>query len=164
MTSLRKVGGSIMLALPPAILDMLNLKPGAPVGVTVSDGKLLIEPAPRPRYTLAELLAASDYTMPQPPQERECREQQGHRPVLILSPEAFNQATKLPIVLPITNGGDFARRIGYAVAISGIKTTGFVRCDQPLVLDLDARHGRHTDVLPQAILDDVLARIATIFA
>jgi len=71
MASLRKVGRSIMLALPPAILDMLNLKPGAAVGVTVSDGKLLIEPAPRPRYTLAELLASSDYTSPQPPDERE---------------------------------------------------------------------------------------------
>jgi antitoxin ChpS len=71
MTSLRKVGGSVMLALPPAILDLLNLRPGAPVGVTVSDGKLLIEPAPHPRYTLAELLAVSDYTAPQPPEERE---------------------------------------------------------------------------------------------
>jgi len=92
------------------------------------------------------------------------REQQGHRPVLIVSPEAFNNATKLPVVLPITNGGDFAKRIGFAVAISGIRTTGFVRCDQPRVLDLDARNGRKTDVLPQAILDDVLAKLVTIFA
>jgi mRNA interferase ChpB len=92
------------------------------------------------------------------------REQRGYRPVLIVSPEAFNKTTKLPVVLPITNGGDFAKRIGFAVAISGIKTTGFIRCDQPRVLDLAARHGRQTDVLPQAILDDVLARIATIFA
>ena len=36
------------------------------------------------------------------------REQQGHRPVLIVSPSAFNAASKLPVVLPITNGGDFA--------------------------------------------------------
>jgi mRNA interferase ChpB len=92
------------------------------------------------------------------------REQRGRRPVLIVSPDAFNQATQLPVVLPITNGGDFAKRIGFAVALSGIKTTGFVRCDQPRVLDINARHGRQTDVLPPAILDDVLARIATIFA
>lgn len=56
------------------------------------------------------------------------REQQGHRPVLVVSPAAFNEAMKLPVVLPITNGGDFARRTGFAVAISGIKTTGAVRC------------------------------------
>jgi antitoxin ChpS len=31
-TSLRKVGGSIMLAVPPVILDMLHLAAGATVG------------------------------------------------------------------------------------------------------------------------------------
>jgi mRNA interferase ChpB len=35
-------------------------------------------------------------------------EQQGTRPVLIVSPSSFNQVTKTPIVLPITSGGDFA--------------------------------------------------------
>jgi len=53
-------------------------------------------------------------------------EQSGTRPVLVISPEEFNQATRLPVVLPITNGGDFARKLGFAVAISGIGTTGVV--------------------------------------
>jgi mRNA interferase ChpB len=92
------------------------------------------------------------------------REQRGHRPVLVISPLAFNQATQLPIVLPITNGGDFARRIGFAVPISGIKTTGIVRCDQPRALDLSARAAHKVDTLPQDILEDVLARVSTIFA
>jgi antitoxin ChpS len=70
-TNLRKVGGSIMLAVPPAILDMLDLKAGATVGVAVDGGRLVIEPKPRPRYTLAQLLAESDYSQPQPPEERE---------------------------------------------------------------------------------------------
>lgn len=91
------------------------------------------------------------------------REQQGHRPVLIVSPTAFNNATKLPVVLPITNGGDFAKRIGFAVEISGIKTTGIVRCDQPRVLDIAERGGRKVDTLPPELLDDVLARVATLF-
>ena len=91
------------------------------------------------------------------------REQQGHRPVLIVSPSAFNAATKLPVVLPITNGGDFARRIGFSVEISGIKTTGIVRCDQPRVLDIAARAGRKVDALPAALLDEVLARVVTLF-
>lgn len=70
-TNLRKVGGSVMLAVPPAILDLLHLKAGVAVGVVVDGGRLVIEPSPRPRYTLAELLAASDYSRPQPPEERE---------------------------------------------------------------------------------------------
>ena len=70
-TNLRKVGGSIMLAVPPAILDLLHLKAGATVGVSVDGGRLVVEAQPRPRYTLAELLAASDYSQPQPPEERE---------------------------------------------------------------------------------------------
>jgi mRNA interferase ChpB len=94
----------------------------------------------------------------------EGREQRGQRPVLIVSATEFNQATKLPVVLPITTGGDFVRRIGFAVPILGIKTTGVVRCDQPRVLDLRARKGKRVDRLPTEILAEVLARVATIFA
>ncbi|MGD0829550.1 MAG: type II toxin-antitoxin system PemK/MazF family toxin [Terracidiphilus sp.] len=90
-------------------------------------------------------------------------EQQGQRPVLVVSPTAFNEATKLPVVLPITSGGDFARRIGFAVPISGIKTTGIIRCDQPRVLDLAMRRGRKVDALPEEILEEVLAKVGTLF-
>ncbi|MDE2514649.1 MAG: antitoxin [Rhodospirillales bacterium] len=70
-TNLRKVGGSIMLAVPPALLDMLHLSAGAQVGLAVDHGRLIVEPQARPRYTMAELLAASDYSQPQPAAERE---------------------------------------------------------------------------------------------
>jgi mRNA interferase ChpB len=90
-------------------------------------------------------------------------EQQGHRPVLIISPTAFNLATKLPVVLPITNGGNFARKIGFAVEIEGIETTGYVRCDQPRVLDVVERKGRKIDTLPDDLLTDVLAKVITLF-
>lgn len=69
-TNLRKVGGSIMMVVPPALLDVLNLQAGATVGVSVSEGRLIVDPRPRPRYTMAELLAASDYSKPQPRDER----------------------------------------------------------------------------------------------
>ena len=59
-TNLRKVGGSVMLALPPALLDLLSLRAGATVGVTIESGHLVIEPHPRPRYTLDELVAQCD--------------------------------------------------------------------------------------------------------
>jgi antitoxin ChpS len=70
-TNLRKVGGSVMLAVPPALLDVLHLTAGAKVGLTVDNGRLVVEPTARPRYTMAELLAASDYSQPQPQEERE---------------------------------------------------------------------------------------------
>ena len=94
----------------------------------------------------------------------EGREQRGHRPVLIVSPAAFNAATRAPVVLPITNGGGFAQRIGFAVPLSGIVTSGVVRCDQPRVLDLEAWQGRKVEELPAAILAEVMARVAVIFA
>ena len=91
------------------------------------------------------------------------REQRGHRPVLVVSPAEFNTATGLPVVLPITSGGEFAKRIGFAVPISGIKTTGVVRCDQPGVLDLKARQGRRVERMPHSIMAEVMARVVTIF-
>jgi mRNA interferase ChpB len=93
----------------------------------------------------------------------EGREQRGARPVLIVSPDEFNRATQLPVVCPITNGGDFAKRIGFAVAITGIKTTGVVRCDQPRVINMSARNARFIDTMPADIMDDVLAKLKPIF-
>ena len=92
-------------------------------------------------------------------------EQKGRRPVLIVSPEAFNQITKLPVVLPITSGGGFARTAGFAVPLTGAgtKTAGVVRCDQPRVLDLAARGGRKLESVSEAIMDEVLARMLPIF-
>ena len=46
---------------------------------------------------------------------------------------------------------------------AGTKTTGVVRCDQPRALHLGARHGRKLGNVTDAILDDVLAKVATIF-
>jgi mRNA interferase ChpB len=91
------------------------------------------------------------------------RDQRGHRPVLVISPTEFNEVTRLPVILPITSGGEFARRIGFAVPIAGIKTTGVVRCDQPRVLDVAARGGRLVDTLPMEILEEVLAKTAVLF-
>jgi antitoxin ChpS len=56
-TNLRKVGGLVMLAVPPALLEILRLRPGAKVGVAVERGRLVVQPQKRPRYSLEELLA-----------------------------------------------------------------------------------------------------------
>jgi mRNA-degrading endonuclease toxin of MazEF toxin-antitoxin module len=92
-------------------------------------------------------------------------EQQGTRPVLVVSPAAFNRLTKTPVVLPITTGGNFARTAGFAVSLTdaGTKTTGVIRCDQPRALDLGARNGRKLESAPPAIVDEVLAKLAPLF-
>lgn len=69
-TNLRRVGGSVMLAVPPALLDLLQLHPGAKVGIAVESGRLVVEPQPRRRYTLEELLAQCN------PKARRTKEEQ----------------------------------------------------------------------------------------
>lgn len=92
-------------------------------------------------------------------------EQQGTRPILVVSPLAFNRLTKLPIVVPITNGGNYARTAGFAVSLanSGTNTTGIIRCDQPRALDLNSRNVRKLESVPISIIDEVLAKLAPIF-
>ena len=94
----------------------------------------------------------------------EGHEQKGRRVVLVISPDAFNQVTKVPVVLPITSGGNFARTAGFAVSLigAGTKTTGVIRCDQPRALDLGARNGRKLENVPDAIMNEVLAKVGTI--
>ncbi len=70
-TNLRKVGGSVMLAVPPALLDVLDLQPGAKVGIAVESGRLIVEPQPRRRYTLHELLAQCNPRARRSKQEQE---------------------------------------------------------------------------------------------
>ena len=64
VAKLRRVGGSIMLAIPPAFLEQLNLAERASVGVAVEGGRLVVEPRSRPCYTLAALLAECDPDAP----------------------------------------------------------------------------------------------------
>ena len=57
---LRKVGGSVVVALPPAILKQLDIAAQSTVAIAVSGSDILLRPQRRPRYSLAELLANCD--------------------------------------------------------------------------------------------------------
>ena len=87
------------------------------------------------------------------------------RPVLVVSPGAFNRLTEMPIVLPITTGGNFARVRGFTVPLTGAgtRTAGVIRCDQAQALDLDARGGRKLETVPAEVIDEVLAKLAPLF-
>lgn len=70
-TKLRKIGDSVVLTVPPAILDQLQLQAGARVGLVADHGCLVVSRQPMPHYTLKELLAATDDSMARSAEERE---------------------------------------------------------------------------------------------
>jgi mRNA interferase ChpB len=92
------------------------------------------------------------------------REQEGKRPVLVVTTGEFNRSTGVPLIVPITTVGNFARTAGYAVTLmgAGTATTGVARCDQLTALDLRARSAKKIERAPQFLVDEVLARIAAI--
>ena len=59
-TNLRKVGGSVMVALSPALLQELKIGAGSAVDLAVNEGHLVMLPIRKPRYKLTELLAQCD--------------------------------------------------------------------------------------------------------
>jgi antitoxin ChpS len=63
---LRKVGGSVMLAIPPAVLNELKLSAGTAVELAVKAHKLVLESRSRSRrpYTLDELLKQTKASAP----------------------------------------------------------------------------------------------------
>lgn len=91
-------------------------------------------------------------------------EQKRMRPVLVVSPEPFNKLSKTPIVVPITTGANFARVAGFTVDLVGTKTVGVARCDQPRVLDLVARKAKKLESVSADVMDEVLAKLATLIS
>ena len=57
---LRKVGGSVMVAVPPPFLEALALKADHQVDLSIVDGSLVVSPVLRPIYTLNDLIAACE--------------------------------------------------------------------------------------------------------
>lgn len=68
-THLRQVGGSVMMAVPRAILDLLHLGVGARVALDVEAGQLIVRPQ-QARPSLAELLAQCDPNAPTSDEDR----------------------------------------------------------------------------------------------
>lgn len=62
--TLRSVGGSVVMAIPKRLLEIIHLQSGAQVDINVKDNKLVVEPHHKPNYTLHELLAQCDFAAP----------------------------------------------------------------------------------------------------
>lgn len=89
-------------------------------------------------------------------------EQQGARPAMVLSPEAFNRFGTA-LVCPITRGGAFARGRMWTVPLAaGLATDGVVLCNQVRTIDCDARRVAFIEAAPEDVTAEVLARVATL--
>lgn len=92
------------------------------------------------------------------------REQAGRRPVVVITPQAFNLITRTPWVLPITAGGNFPRSAGFAVPLSGLglETQGVVLCNQLRAVDINGRKGKWIERAPQTLIDEILLKLLPI--
>ena len=70
-TNLRKVGGSVMLAVSPVFLKELQIACGSTVDVALVEGQLVVRPITKPQYALADLLAQCDPKAKMPSEDRQ---------------------------------------------------------------------------------------------
>ena len=86
------------------------------------------------------------------------------RPALVLTSSAFNRLGDV-LVAPITQGGDYARFAGFAVTLmgTGCKTQGVALMNKIRMMDLQARKAKKIERAPQAVIDDAMMRLATLF-
>jgi mRNA interferase ChpB len=92
------------------------------------------------------------------------REIRGSRPVLVLSADAFNRASGLLLVAPITQGGSAARETGFSVTLmgSGTQTQGVVLCDQTRTVDARARAFKRIEKAPAELVQEALDAVRAI--
>lgn len=88
----------------------------------------------------------------------------GTGPVLVLSADAFNKASGLLLVAPITQGGAAARDTGFSVTLmgAGTATQGVVLCDQTRTVDARARTFKRIEKAPRAVVEEALDALRAI--
>jgi mRNA interferase MazF len=89
-------------------------------------------------------------------------EQAGRRPVLVLSPKAYNEKVGLALCCPITN-----RRKGYPFEVvlpAGGTVTGVILSDQVKCLDWRARGAEIHGSAPPDVVAEVLGKLGALLA
>ncbi len=91
------------------------------------------------------------------------KEQEGFRPVFVVSEEAFNRSG-LTVICPITQGGNQTRFAGFAISMmgAGTETQGVVMSNQMRTIDVAARHGKFVEKAPDFVTSEVLAKLQAI--
>lgn len=62
--TLRTVGGSVVMAIPKRLLELVHLQSGSQVNIDVQQGRLIVVPQKKKRYKLADLLALCNPALP----------------------------------------------------------------------------------------------------
>ncbi len=89
-------------------------------------------------------------------------EQAGHRPALVLTRELYNRKAGLALVCPITSQAK-----GYPLEVSlpaGLKVSGVILADQVKNIDWRARRATVIARAPDAVVNDVLAKLLALLA
>lgn len=89
-------------------------------------------------------------------------EQAGRRPVLVVSPKAYNQKVGLALLCPITS-----RVKGYPFEVvlpAGLPVSGAILSDQLKSLDWRVRRARRMCVAPRDVVEEVLAKILALLS
>lgn len=92
------------------------------------------------------------------------REIRGSRPVMVLSADAFNKASGLLLVAPITQGGAASRENGFSVTLmgAGTRTQGVILCDQTRTVDARARTFKRVEQAPASVVQEALDAVKAI--
>ena len=69
--TLRTIGGSVVMAIPRRLLELVHLQSGSQVDIDVQQGRLVVALQKKNRYTLAELLAQCNPKLPISAEEKE---------------------------------------------------------------------------------------------
>ena len=87
-------------------------------------------------------------------------EQAGRRPALVISPREYNRKVGLAVLCPVTTS---IKGYPFEVVLpAGLAVGGVVLSDQLKSVDWRARKARFISTLPQAVTDEVLARVRTL--
>lgn len=87
-------------------------------------------------------------------------EQKGRRPVLVISPKAFNAATGFCFVVPVTSR---VRGLPFEVVLPGGQpVTGVGRVDQVKSLDFRTRRFEKCAEAPPEVLEEALALLEAV--
>lgn len=87
-------------------------------------------------------------------------EQTGHRPALVLSPEAYNRKVGLALFCPVTS-----QVKGYPFEVhipEGHDVSGVILADQVKSLDWKARRTAFCCALPEETINEVLNKLGTL--
>ena len=84
---------------------------------------------------------------------------------VVITPKEINQLGSVTMI-PVTSGGNFARRAGVTTPITGHGTVGVALCNQIYSFDLTARvkagTAKYIETLDKTLVEDIIDHVVSI--